>query len=92
MGFMITELPYKIRVYSNYQVLIPASLVRTLNIANLRYADITIRFNGQLIQIKGARLLRTRHTDSRQFTIPKEVREAHGIRQGDVVEVVSIKP
>ncbi|WP_291766266.1 AbrB/MazE/SpoVT family DNA-binding domain-containing protein [Caldivirga sp. UBA161] len=91
-GFLITELPYRVKVYSNFQVLIPASLVRVLDIANLRYANITFRFNNITETIEGARLLRTRHTDSRQFTIPKELRERYGIRPGDYIEIISIKP
>jgi SpoVT / AbrB like domain. len=42
--------------------------------------------------IRGVRLLRTRHTDSRQFTIPKEVREKYGIKPGDYIEILSITP
>ncbi|ABW02716.1 AbrB/MazE/SpoVT family DNA-binding domain-containing protein [Caldivirga maquilingensis] len=92
VGFLVTELPYRVKVYSNFQVLIPASLVRALDIVNLRYVNITFRFNGVTETIEGARLLRTRHTDSRQFTIPKELREKYGIRPGDYIEIISIKP
>ncbi len=90
-GYDISTLPYRVRVYVNNQVLIPAKLVRTLGISNWRYADIVIRYNEQLIIIKNARLLRTRHTDSRQFTIPKEIREKYGIKPGDEIEVVDIR-
>lgn len=92
VGFLVTTLPYRARVYSNFQVLIPASLVRTLEITNLRYANITFRYNDAVETIRGARLLRTRHTDSRQFTIPKEVRSKHGIKPGDYIEIISITP
>ena len=91
-GYRVTKLPYKVRVYLNNQVLIPASLVRVLGISGLKYAVITISYNGVPITIKGVKLLRTKHTDSRQFTIPREVREAYGIRPGDEVEILDIKP
>ncbi|MCG2880237.1 MAG: AbrB/MazE/SpoVT family DNA-binding domain-containing protein, partial [Vulcanisaeta sp.] len=32
------------------------------------------------------------HTDSRQFTIPREVREKYGIKPGDEVEILDIRP
>ncbi|MGC9136708.1 AbrB/MazE/SpoVT family DNA-binding domain-containing protein [Caldivirga sp.] len=92
VGFLVTALPYRVKVYSNFQVLIPASLVRALDIVNLRYVNITFRFKDATGTIEGARLLRTRHTDSRQFTIPKELRERYGIRPGDYIEIISIKP
>jgi len=90
-GFNIEKLPYTIRVYSNYQVLIPARLVRKLNIQKYKFAKIKIRMGSEIVEIH-ARLLRTRFTDSRQFTIPKEVRERYGIKPGDHVEIVDIKP
>jgi len=90
-GYDISTLPYRVRVYVNNQVLIPAKLVRTLGISSWRYADIVIKYNDQIITIKNARLLRTRHTDSRQFTIPKEIREKYGIRPGDEIEVLEIR-
>ncbi len=91
-GYRVIKLPYRVRVYLNNQVLIPASLVRALGISGLRYAIITISYNGVQITLRGVKLLRTRHTDSRQFTIPKDVREAYGIRPGDEVEIIDIKP
>ena len=91
-GFNITTLPYRVRVYQNYQVLIPASLARALGITRLKYATVTIRYGDNVEVLKNVKLLRTRHTDSRQFTIPKEVREKIGIKAGDYVEVLSIKP
>ncbi|MCG2894867.1 MAG: AbrB/MazE/SpoVT family DNA-binding domain-containing protein, partial [Vulcanisaeta sp.] len=33
-----------------------------------------------------------RHTASRQFTIPREVREEYGIRPLDEVEILEVKP
>jgi len=36
-------------------------------------------------------LLRTRHTDSRQFTIPKSAREKYGILPGATVKVKKIE-
>ncbi len=90
-GYDITSLPYKVKVYVNNQVLIPAKLVRTLGITSWRYADIVIRYKDQVITIKNARLLRTRHTDSRQFTIPKEIRDRYGIKPGDEIEVLEIR-
>ncbi|GAB6943841.1 AbrB/MazE/SpoVT family DNA-binding domain-containing protein [Vulcanisaeta sp. JCM 14467] len=91
-GYRVTKLPYKVRVYLNNQVLIPASLVRVLGISGLKYAVITISYNGVPITIKGVKLLRTKHTNSRQFTIPREVRETYGIKPGDEIEIIDIKP
>ncbi len=90
-GYNITSLPYKVRVYCNNQVLIPAKLVRTLGITNWKYADIVIKHGENVIVIKNAKLLRTRHTDSRQFTIPKHIREQYGIKPGDEIEVLEIR-
>jgi len=39
-----TSLPYKARVYINNQVLLPASLVRALDIGGIAYADVVIRY------------------------------------------------
>jgi AbrB family looped-hinge helix DNA binding protein len=91
-GIRVTKLPYKVRVYLNNQVLIPASLVRILGISGLRYAVITVAYNGVVVKLRGIKLLRTKHTDSRQFTIPREVREAYGIKPGDEVEIINIEP
>jgi len=90
-GYDISSLPYRVKVYVNNQVLIPAKLVRTLGISNWRYADIVIRHRDNIITIRNARLLRTRHTDSRQFTIPKDVRDRYGIKPGDEIEVLEIR-
>lgn len=92
-SMVITKLPYVTKIYINYQVLIPASLVKALNIENVTYANITIKYRGLEIEIPQVRLLRTRNTASRQFTIPKEVREKYGISPPlDEVEVLDIKP
>ncbi|ADN51764.1 AbrB/MazE/SpoVT family DNA-binding domain-containing protein [Vulcanisaeta distributa] len=91
-SMVITKLPYVTKIYINYQVLIPASLVKALNIENVAYANITIKYRGLEIEIPQVRLLRTRNTASRQFTIPKEVREKYGISPLDEVEVLDIKP
>ncbi|ABL77844.1 AbrB/MazE/SpoVT family DNA-binding domain-containing protein [Thermofilum pendens] len=90
-GLNITSLPYKVKVYSNNQVLVPAQLVRSLGIQDIEYAEITIRHASSTVSFV-ARLLKTRFTDSRQFTIPKEVREKIGVAPGMEIEVVEIKP
>lgn len=89
-GLSITTLPYKVKVYSNNQVLIPAQLVRALGIQTLEYAEIVLRRGDQSVTVF-VRLLKTRFTDSRQFTIPKEVREKLGILPGMEVEIVKIR-
>ncbi|MDT7969523.1 MAG: AbrB/MazE/SpoVT family DNA-binding domain-containing protein [Vulcanisaeta sp.] len=90
--FEVTALPFAVRVYINNQVLVPASLVRALGIAHLRFADVDLEYKGFVIELRGVRLLRTRHTDARQFTIPKRVRETYGVGFGDVVKILSIRP
>ena len=78
--FNVTSLPYKTRVYINNQVLLPAGLVRALGIEGVKYADVVIMHGDVVTVLKRVRLLRTRHTASRQFTIPKGVREEYGIK------------
>ena len=90
--FNVTALPLMVRVYINNQVLLPASLVRALGITHLRFVDIELEYKGFTIELRGVRLLRTRHTDSRQFTIPKNIRELYGIGPGDVVKIISVRP
>ena len=85
-------LPYRARVYINGQVLLPASLVRVLGIEWARYADITIRHGGSVITLSGVLLLRTKHTASRQFTIPRRVRDKYGIKPLNEVEIIDVKP
>ncbi|MDT7969303.1 MAG: AbrB/MazE/SpoVT family DNA-binding domain-containing protein [Vulcanisaeta sp.] len=91
-SMVITKLPYTTKIYINYQVLIPASLVKALGIENAWYADITIEYFGQEITLKKVKLLRTRNTASRQFTVPKDAREKYGIKPLDEVKVIDIKP
>ncbi|GAB6946071.1 hypothetical protein JCM16161A_02010 [Vulcanisaeta sp. JCM 16161] len=90
-GIRVVGLPYEAVVYINNQVLIPASLSRALGINHYRHAIITIEYRGFPITFR-ARLLRPRHTDSRQFTIPRHVREGFGIKPLDTVRVVRIEP
>ncbi len=88
----VERLPYKARVYINNQVLVPAYLVKALGIEGVRYADITIGFNGFTITLEKVKLLRPKGTASRQFTIPKDVRERYGVKPFDEVVVLDIKP
>ncbi|GAB6948179.1 hypothetical protein JCM16161A_23090 [Vulcanisaeta sp. JCM 16161] len=88
----ISGLPYKIRVYVNGQVLIPANVVRSLGIEWARYASIVIRHGEKLIELRRVLLLRTRNTASRQFTIPRGIRVLLGIRPLDEVEIIQIRP
>jgi len=90
-GLEVTALPYKATVYINGQVLIPATLVRRLKLWGASYAQITLSYKGKRITINKAKLLRTKHTYSRQFTLPKRVRRESGIRPGDVLEILDIK-
>jgi len=90
-GLPIETLPYKVRIYSNNQVLVPARLVRKLGIQNLRYAVVRIRIQDKVYTLH-VKLLRTRYTDSRQFTIPKEIRERHGLSTHSEVEILDISP
>ena len=89
---LVNGLPYRTRVYINNQVLLPANLVRALGIEGADYADVIIRFNDKLIEIRNAKLLRNRRAVSRQFTIPREVREEYGVGPLDEVEIVQVKP
>ncbi|GGP20226.1 hypothetical protein GCM10007981_07440 [Thermocladium modestius] len=90
-GFKVDGLPYGARVYINNQVLLPASLVRLLNMVHVRYVDMVVQHKGDKIELRGVKLLKTRHTDSRQFTIPKEIRDKFGIRPGDKIVIVEIR-
>ncbi|GAB6945831.1 AbrB/MazE/SpoVT family DNA-binding domain-containing protein [Vulcanisaeta sp. JCM 14467] len=91
-GLPIGELPYTIKVYINNQVLVPANLVRSLGLDKVKYVDVIIEYNGYKIQINNVKLLKTKHTASRQFTIPKEVREKFGIKPLDEVIILMITP
>jgi len=88
----VEGLPYRTRVYINNQVLLPSGLIRLLGIEDALYADIIIKHGGKVIEIRGVRLLRNRRAMSRQFTIPREVRDRYGIRPLDEIEIVSVKP
>ena len=85
-------LPFKTKVYINNQVLLPASLIRTLGIEGAKYADVVIKYGDKVIEVRNAKLLRTKHTSARQFTIPREVREKYGVGPLDEVEIVQVKP
>lgn len=87
----VTPLPYESKVYINNQVLIPASIVKALNLREARRARITLEHGGREVVVE-VKLLRTRHTDSRQFTIPKSARDRYGISPGSVVKIKSIEP
>lgn len=88
----VDGLPYRTRVYVNNQVLIPSELVRLLGIEKSLFANVVIRHEGRIININGVKLLRNRRATSRQFTIPREVRETYGIKPLDEIEIVSIEP
>jgi len=88
----VEGLPYRTRVYINNQVLLPSGLIRLLGIEDALYADIIIKHGGKVIEIRGVRLLRNRRAMSRQFTIPREVRDRYGIRPLDEIEIVNVKP
>lgn len=90
-GLNIERLPYRIKVYSNNQVLIPAKLIRRLGAQDAKEADVVLKIGENSIRIH-VRLLRTKHTDSRQFTIPKNIREKYKILPGEEVEIVEIRP
>lgn len=90
-GLNIDSLPYSIRLYSNNQVLIPARLVRKLGLQDLKFAVVKIRVEGNEHVLR-VRLLRTRYTDSRQFTIPKELREKYKLKAGAIIDVIDVAP
>ncbi|BDR92896.1 hypothetical protein [Vulcanisaeta souniana] len=88
----INNLPYRARIYINNQVLLPANLVKALNLEWVRYANIVISHRDAVIELEKVLLLRTKRTASRQFTIPKEIREKYGIMPLDEIEIISIEP
>ncbi len=90
-GLGIESLPYRVKMYSNNQVLVPASLVRKLGFQDVLEAQVTIRYAG-LEYTFVTKFLKTKYTDSRQFTVPKELREKMKIQPGAEIEVVDIKP
>ena len=73
-------------------MLVPANLVRSLGLDKVKYVDVVMEYNGYKIEINNVRLLRTRHTASRQFTIPREIREKFGIKPFDEVTIHMIVP
>jgi len=90
-GFDITSLPYKTKVYLNNQVLVPAQLVRSLGIQGATYAKIVMKVKDKEIVLDKVKLLRTKHTDSRQFTIPKSIRDKFEVKPGDKIQILSIE-
>ncbi len=88
----VNGLPYRTRIYINNQVLIPSELVKLLGIEGSLFANVIIRHGGRIISINGVKLLRNGHAMSRQFTIPREVRERFGINPLDEIEILDIKP
>ncbi|PLC68999.1 AbrB family transcriptional regulator [Vulcanisaeta sp. EB80] len=91
-GLPINTLPYTIKIYINNQVLVPANLVRKLGLERTKYAYVVLEHNNQKIELTNVKLLRTKHTSSRQFTIPREVREKFGIKPFDMVTIHIIRP
>ncbi|ADY01843.1 hypothetical protein VMUT_1639 [Vulcanisaeta moutnovskia 768-28] len=91
-GIKVNGLPYRTRVYINNQVLIPSNLVKLLGIEKSLFANVVIRHEGRIINISRVKLLRNRRATSRQFTIPREVREAYGVKPLDEIEIVNIEP
>lgn len=79
----------------NNQVLIPARVVKCLGIKDVEYADVVIKYGNEVIELSGVKLLRSVRGGggaSRQFTIPRDVRERFGIQALDTVEVISVRP
>jgi len=90
-GLPIESLPYRAKVYINGQVLIPARLVRKLKLEGCEYASVVLKFKGKSIKLAKVKLLRTRFTSSRQFTIPKRVREELKVLPESTIEIVDVK-
>ncbi|MGC9178854.1 MAG: AbrB/MazE/SpoVT family DNA-binding domain-containing protein [Vulcanisaeta sp.] len=85
-------LPFRTRVYINNQIFIPANVIKALGLEGVNYADVVIKHGSKIIRIAGVKLLSNGRGFSRQFTIPKQVRERYGIMPLDEIEVVEIKP
>ena len=85
-------LPYDSKLYTNGQVLIPARLIRSLGIEGTTYAFLKIMHKGNEISLDRVKLLRTRHTASRQFTIPKDIRLQFDMKPGDTITLLEIRP
>ncbi|RLE64907.1 MAG: AbrB/MazE/SpoVT family DNA-binding domain-containing protein, partial [Thermoprotei archaeon] len=79
----VVSLPYNSKLYINGQVLIPAKLIKSLGIEEATYASLKILYKGNEISIERAKLLRTRHTASRQFTVPRDLRVEFKMKPGD---------
>jgi len=90
-GFDITSLPYEAKIYLNNQVLVPAQLVRSLGIQGATYAKIIMRIKDKEVVLDKVKLLRTKHTDSRQFTIPKSIRDKFEVKPGDKIQILNIE-
>lgn len=91
-GIKTNGLPYRTRVYINNQVLIPSSIIKSLGIEKCLFVNVVIRHGDSIIRINGVRLLRNRRAFSRQFTIPREIREAFNIMPLDEIEIMHIEP
>ena len=89
-GLNIKNLPYEVKVYMNNQVLIPAQLTRALKLTDAVYSKIKFEYNNQTYDIE-VKLLRTKYTDSRQFTIPKEIRTRIGLLPGKKIKILDIR-
>jgi len=86
-------LPITVKVYINNQVLIPANVVRCLGVESVDFIDVMIRFGSRLVRINNVRLLKPARGrgSSRQFTIPREIREEFGIEPLSIIELVGVK-
>ncbi len=87
----VKSLPYNVKVYINNQVLIPAMLVKALGIETADYAYIRLRYEGEEAEVR-VKLLKPKNAFSRQFTIPKYVREKLNIEPESEIEILSIEP
>jgi len=89
-GFNVISLPYETKIYTNNQVLLPARLVRKLRLKSITKARITIEYKGKIATFE-ARLISMRKTDSRQFTIPKDIREGLNLDPASTIKIVNIE-
>ena len=87
----VKSLPYNIKVYINNQVLIPAMLVKALGIEEADYAYIRLRHGEEEVEVR-VKLLKPKNAFSRQFTIPKSIREKLNIKPESEIEILSIEP
>ncbi|BDR92167.1 hypothetical protein [Vulcanisaeta souniana] len=91
-GIKTNGLPYRTRVYINNQVLIPSSIIKALGIEKSLFVNVVIRHGNSVIRINRVKLLRNRRALSRQFTIPREIRETFNIMPLDEIEIMHIEP